>query len=242
MMDATASLKPQKRGPGRPAYDSAETREMLMNTAEKLFADLGVEGVSIRSINAAAGLAPAAVYYHFYSKDRLLEAVLLRRGEAVLQRISELLKLLEASNKPPTVRNLVETIAVPYRELLERDPVGGLRWQRLVARLVLSRDPRLGRLTAGPGGLDQRFARILHRAFPDVPVAPLDAGWVISISTLLQMLANSDNRLVRGPGEDGKEICSAYGDLLVEFVSSGFASLIAARRRGHVSDRRHRHL
>jgi hypothetical protein len=48
-------------GSRRPPYDSAETREMLMNTAEEIFADLGVEGVSIRSINAAprfGGIVP----------------------------------------------------------------------------------------------------------------------------------------------------------------------------------------
>jgi hypothetical protein len=149
----------------------------------------------------------------------------------VLQRISGLLDKLEASRRTPTVQDLVEAIAIPYRELLDREPVGGLRWQRLIARLVLSRDRHLVRLTAGPEGLDVRFFGALRRAFPDVPEQPLEAGWRIAISTLLQMLGNSDNRLVRGPGENSSEISKTYGDLLVEFVSSGFASLVAARRR-----------
>ncbi|MFN8628716.1 MAG: helix-turn-helix domain-containing protein [Candidatus Binatia bacterium] len=50
-----------------------------MDAAEELFATFGVEGVSIRSINAAAGLAAPSVHYHFGSKDDLLSAVLRRR-------------------------------------------------------------------------------------------------------------------------------------------------------------------
>jgi hypothetical protein len=122
--------------------------------------------------------------------------------------------------------------------MLQRDPVGGTRWQRLVARLVLSQDPRLSRLTAGPGGLDDRFISTLHRAFPDVPEQRLEAGWNIAISTLIQMLANSDNRLLERVGRDGLPDPRAYGDLLVEFVSSGFASLVAARRRSQKGNRR----
>jgi len=230
-MDPNVVGKKGRRGPGRPPYDSSETREMLLNTAEELFANLGVEGVSIRSINAAAGLAPAAVHYHFYSKERLLDGVIRRRGDAVLHRMNDLLQKLETGRKSPTVRDLVEAIAIPYRELLERDPVGGLRYQRLIARLVLSQDPRLSRLTTGPEGLDARFIGALCRAFPDVPEHLLEAGWRIAISTLIQMLGNSDTRLVRDVGENGSQISKAYGDMLVEFVASGFASLIAARRR-----------
>lgn len=237
-MDATVPIKAGKRGPGRPPYDSAETRDMLMNTAEEFFADLGVEGVSIRSINAAAGLAPAAVHYHFYSKDRLLDAVLHRRGDALWRRMGELLDKLEASGKSPTARDLVETMAVPFREMLQRDPIGGMRWQRLVARLVLSQDARLSRLTSGSGGLDERFISTLHRAFPDVPEQPLEAGWSIAISTLIQMLGNSDNRLFQRVGKDGTPDPRAYGDLLVEFVASGLASLVAVRRRAQRGNHR----
>jgi AcrR family transcriptional regulator len=171
------------------------------------------------------------VHYHFYSKDRLLDTVIRRRGDAIFERMSGLLANVEAGDKTPTVRALVDAIAIPYRELLERDPVGGSRWQRLVARLVLSQDPRLSRFTAGPDGLDVRFLRALCRAFPDVPAHTLEAGWRIAITTLIQMLGNSDTRLMQAVGEEEGDVTKAYGDMLVEFVASGFANLIAGHRR-----------
>lgn len=52
------------------------TKEALLEAAGELFADLGLEGVSIRSISRKAKANIAAVHYHFGSKENLyLEVV-----------------------------------------------------------------------------------------------------------------------------------------------------------------------
>ena len=58
---------------GRPS-----TRDKLLDCAEDLFGRHGLEGVSLRTINAEAGLSPAALHYHFGSKQLLVEALLFR--------------------------------------------------------------------------------------------------------------------------------------------------------------------
>ena len=83
--------------PRRTAAEGELTREALIDAAGELFADQGIEGVSIRSINSHAGLAAAAVHYHFGSKGRLLDAVLEREGIEVR---SEINKLAEKVNAP----------------------------------------------------------------------------------------------------------------------------------------------
>ncbi|MFN8626944.1 MAG: TetR/AcrR family transcriptional regulator [Candidatus Binatia bacterium] len=215
----------QRRGPGRPPYDSAETREALMDAAEKLFASDGIEGVSIRSINAAAGLAPVAVHYHFGTKDRLLEAVILRRGRAVAQRARELIDAMEAEGKPPSAAGLVRLATVPYCELLTRDPVGGARWLRLLAQLVLAEDPRLSRLNAGPRGLDERIDRFVRWALPDVPKPLLEMAWRIAFSIVMLMLGNSEARIARR-GDGGRRASTDYINTLVELVAIGFAGVL----------------
>jgi AcrR family transcriptional regulator len=200
-----------------------------MDAAEELFSTYGVEGVSIRSIEAAAGLAPAAVHYHFRSKDRLLKAVVLRRGKAVARRAGELLDTLAAGGPPPATQEVVKALATPYLELLQRDPVGGLRWARLMARLVLAQDPRLRRLNAGPDGLEQRFWRFVRRAFPGVPEQLLETAWSISFNILMLMLGKSDTWAV-SPGAHSKgQISKTAVDTLVDFVASGFAVVMAAK-------------
>jgi AcrR family transcriptional regulator len=142
-------------------FDSALTREALLDAAEELFATFGVEGTSIRSINAAAGFAPTAVHRHFGSKDRLLEAVVRRRGDATAARQRELLDALPVDERTPMALDLVEVWALPYRELIEHDTVGGFRWLQLLARLVLAQDPRMAKLSS-EFGLVQRLPRTVR--------------------------------------------------------------------------------
>ena len=58
---------------------ASDTKESILDAAEKLFAERGFSGTSLRTITAAARVNLAAVNYHFGSKDALIEAVLARR-------------------------------------------------------------------------------------------------------------------------------------------------------------------
>ena len=62
------------------------TREKLLDTAEELFAEHGLAGVSLRTINAEAGLSPAALHYHFGTQQALVEALLERRMPSLMER------------------------------------------------------------------------------------------------------------------------------------------------------------
>jgi AcrR family transcriptional regulator len=55
---------------------SAITRERIMRAAERLFADNGYDGTSIRAIVAKAKVNQAAINYHFAGKDGLYREVL----------------------------------------------------------------------------------------------------------------------------------------------------------------------
>lgn len=53
-----------------------ETRAAILAAAARLFAERGYTEVSLREIAAAAGMQAGSVYYHFASKEVLLDAVL----------------------------------------------------------------------------------------------------------------------------------------------------------------------
>ena len=55
---------------------SEVTRERIMKAAERLFAEAGYDGTSIRAIVAKAKVNQAAINYHFEGKDGLYRAVL----------------------------------------------------------------------------------------------------------------------------------------------------------------------
>lgn len=59
--------------------DTKETRERLLDVAERLFGERGIPEVSLREITSAADANIAAVNYHFGSKDGLVREVFARR-------------------------------------------------------------------------------------------------------------------------------------------------------------------
>src|SRR5437870_340900 len=78
--EASASYHPPRTRPRRAVDPDSErvaaTRARLVDAAERLFLEADPSSVSVRMINAAAGLNPGAVHYHFGSKDGLVLALL----------------------------------------------------------------------------------------------------------------------------------------------------------------------
>ena len=74
-----AGPKRKKKTSGRPGcrrseVQSVETRDRILEAAERLFERSGPELTSVRSITAEAGVNVAAVHYHFGSRRDLLIA------------------------------------------------------------------------------------------------------------------------------------------------------------------------
>jgi AcrR family transcriptional regulator len=63
-------------------------RERLIGVAQKLFAERGFDGITIRDISAAAHVSVGLIHHHFGSKDGLRKAV----DEACMAQFDEILK------------------------------------------------------------------------------------------------------------------------------------------------------
>ena len=69
------------QAPGCPKGGSTEkTRNDILNAAERLFADRGYDGTSIRDVAPAAEVLINAVGYHFGLKEVLFNTVVARRA------------------------------------------------------------------------------------------------------------------------------------------------------------------
>jgi AcrR family transcriptional regulator len=96
------------------------TRVALIDAAESLFADAGVEGVSTRQIGAAIGSSNTnVVAYHFGSKEALLEAVCRHRLPDIDRRRRELLDEADAAGTSGDLRELVRIFALPLHEQVD---------------------------------------------------------------------------------------------------------------------------
>jgi AcrR family transcriptional regulator len=147
------------------------TTERILDAAERLFADHGFEGTSIRQIVDAAKVNLAAIHYHFRSKEALLEAVLTRRisivNEARLQRLAD----AEAAAAPhsPSAEEILRAFVVPTVEFAQRN-ASGATFVRLMSRMFtepgFSLINFLGRKF---GQTIARFSDALVRALPELP-------------------------------------------------------------------------
>ncbi len=100
------------------------TRAVLLDEAERLFAEKGVQGTSIRQLSKAAGVNVAAVNYYFGSKNGLVKAVLERRLRPINEARSQRLKALLAKQKegsPLPIREVVRAFVEPAFEQLAKD-------------------------------------------------------------------------------------------------------------------------
>ncbi len=68
------------------AHDAAATRRRILEAADTLFYDRGVQAVGVDLIAEAAGVTKRTLYYHFRSKDDLIAAYLAERDEPTLER------------------------------------------------------------------------------------------------------------------------------------------------------------
>ena len=66
----------KERKIGRQRAVSDLKRELILDAARKVFEADGLEGASLRAIAAGAGYTPAALYFHFESKEAIYAEVL----------------------------------------------------------------------------------------------------------------------------------------------------------------------
>ncbi len=116
----------------------SDTRLAILRAAETLFADKGIDSVSLREIATAAGQGNnSAVLYHFTSKVGLLNALLERHSDPIQLAWLVTLRHMEAEGHD----SLEELVGLLVRPLVEKldDLDGGTSYLLVVAQLVGSR-------------------------------------------------------------------------------------------------------
>lgn len=132
------------------------TRQSLLDAAERLIAQHGVAGTSLRKITSSAGTNLAAANYHFGSKEGLVQAVVCRHlGPLNAQRLRRL-ETLEA-NDVPRLEDVVQAFVGPViRYGLER-PDQGRDIAKIFGRAMTQPDDILRDL------LMQEMRPVIHR-------------------------------------------------------------------------------
>jgi AcrR family transcriptional regulator len=94
--------------------DEPDTYDRIFLAAERLFGDLGFEGVSVREIVHAADSNLAAVNYHFGSKTELYLTLFRKRMRQLNSERAVLLRAAESENAgAPSVEGVLRAYIAP---------------------------------------------------------------------------------------------------------------------------------
>lgn len=167
-----------------------DTKNRLLEAAERLFASEGLSRTSLRAITCEAGVNVAAVHYHFGSKDELLVELLRRRIAPMNKERLARLEAIEtrAGNGPlplgPVLRAFIEPAFRFRSEISGHEHLG-----RLFGRLYAEPEEILeSTLREIFEDVATRFRQAFSRAVPGVDATELDWRYHFMVGVVVHTL------------------------------------------------------
>lgn len=194
------------------------TRDRLIGAAERLFADHGIDAVSLREISRAAGSRNViAVQYHFGDRSGVLRAILAKHWPAVEAARHAVLDQCEAS-ATTDLRDYAAALVRPAAAKLA-DPDGGPAYLQIHAELLNRPDPPAEPASASASS---RAANSIDRWRALVePLLPADAARLHRRFTAMRFSAAELGRRARtAPHTDDRLFVSHLIDLVTGLLAA----------------------
>ena len=196
------------------------TRELLVSTAERLFADRGLAAVSLREIGQEAGQRNSgATQYHFGTRENLVAAIYSRRADPMNRRRIELLEELARAGEEKRVDRLLWALLSPHVDSLT-DPDN--HFVGFLAR-VLTDESSLEIVgeDAGRGVYPhmtayQQIRSQLHTCLPELTEAEFDRRFTTIFNWAIHALAEH--------ARDGGELEPAVADDLIVMLAEALSA------------------
>lgn len=153
-----------------------DTRERILDAAERLFMAHGYEGTSMRQITGEAGVNLAAVNYHFGAKETLMQEVFRRRLDWLNEERLRVLDELErdAAGQALKPSQIVDAFFGTMLRMAGDEARGGMTFLRLLGRTLAEPSEFIRGFLAHEYQLVvDRFKEALFRSLPDVPKAEI---------------------------------------------------------------------
>lgn len=178
---------------------SDHARETLLDAAEELFAQFGIDAVSNRRITEHAGTANhSAIAYHFGGREGLMRALLGRHLEEMDRRR---VAFIAALPKDAGVRDLLACMILPWIEHLASLPVPSWRARFLFQmRTVPSFAETVSGSTSSNPAVDELVGR-MQAALADLPPGVVRGRSTILGPMVLGVCAGYEKRVHDGLAE-----------------------------------------
>ena len=210
--------------------EALDTKDRLLDAAERLFAVRGFVGTSMRAVTQAADAAVSAANYHFGSKEALLAAVLRRRIGPINERRLEVLGRIEAQAGPGEALLLEEVLDAFFRPSFEqferaREEGRGSFPRQVAARLYTDPPETVEKLKAEVfAEVNERFRSAFSRALPGAPPSRVRLVQHLAIASMVHVLAGQlDEELAAMLEQEARDSEASYEPLLGALVAQAAA-------------------
>jgi len=204
---------------------SNETKAQIIMVAERLFAERGFAGTTLRKIVSEANVNLAAVHYHFGSKEELFRAVVRQFAQPVVERELFLLSQLKTQATLPSVEAILTAMVQPSLEILSQDEEMRLVRSQFMGRCRTEPEPIQTIAYQEFAQAMEAFLDILQQVLPEQSRAQL--AWkldcVITVLVRVLMEAGKPHALLKS--NRPKDIQDTT-EALVRFLSPGMRSLL----------------
>lgn len=167
------------------------TRARILASAERMFADHGIDGASMRRIALDAGVPTTLIAYHFGSKEGLYRATFEARTDLIVDQRMMGLALAETETDPDRRLELVvKALIVPMIRL--RNSEGNASYIRLLCRELL--DPRSierGIIRDLYDPVARALLDAIAEALPDATPQQVHWGYHTMLGTVIYIVADN---------------------------------------------------
>lgn len=202
------------------ATPNSDTKEQIISVAERLFAERGFAGTTLRSVVSEASVNLAAVHYHFGSKEELFRAVVARLARPIVEQELALLQQLQKETETPSVEAVLTVLIKPNLEILAQDEETLLIRAQFMGRCRTEPEP-IQRIAEDEFAESiKAFLDVLQRVLPEQSRSQLSWKLDLVIATLIRVQAEAGKPHALLRGTKPEEIQTAT-EQLVQFLSSG---------------------
>lgn len=202
-----------------------DTKDRILDTAQRLIGEQGYAATSLRQIIAEAGVNLAAVHYHFGSKEELLDAIIARKVGPVNEERMARLQRVEAGVL--SVRKILEAWLLPTAEAADRDASFVRLMGRMMAEGMLH--TVVEKHFRKPA---ERISGVLRRALPDLPEEEFRWRLHFMMGAMAHTMCGRSD--ITGLGGDTKDFRGRI-DRLVTFLTAAFQAPATRARRSEAN-------
>lgn len=214
----------------RSTKQGDETRNRILDVAEKLFSERGYDATTIRDVTAAARVQTGQFIHYFGQKEQLLREVIHRRSDEHVAAVKRNIELARRKNPrgPARPRDVIEAYIQIVAYKFSQPDEGWHRYIRLLALCTKSNTLRglLDAYVKFIEPLNEEFLSELRKSCSYASDRKIRLAYYFVECTLIDIILDTHTLRRRSEGALTPADMSEFMGDLVNYMTAGFLRVI----------------